>query len=84
MNAYVDLISWSRVSPMSHHSAHRITNGATCNESVKGLTSIWACSFSLLVCCFTMWSRRAALFSSIERGRKRDKKPKRRREGVRR
>ncbi|CAJ1952020.1 unnamed protein product [Cylindrotheca closterium] len=73
MDAYVDLISCSRVSPI----IRRVTNGAICNESVKGATSIWACSFSLLLCCFTMLSLRAALFNSIKRGRKRDKKPKR-------
>lgn len=73
MDAYVDLTSCSRVSPI----IRRITNGAICNESVKGATAIWACSFSLLFCCFTLWSLRAALFNSIKKGRKRDKKPKR-------
>lgn len=73
MDAYVDLLSCSRVSPI----IRRVTNGSICNESVKGVTSLWACCFSLLVCCFTMWSLRAALFNPVKRGKRRDKKPKR-------
>jgi hypothetical protein len=73
MHAFVDLTSCSRVSPI----IRRITHGAVCDESAKAFTWIWASCFSLLVCCFTLLTVRAALFNSIKKGKSRERKPKR-------
>lgn len=73
IHAFVDLTSCSEVSPI----IRRVTHGAICDESAKGFTWIWASCFSLLVCCFTLLTVRAALFNSIKKGKSREKKPKR-------
>eukprot|EP00980_Cylindrotheca_fusiformis_P005850 scaffold1228_cov119-Cylindrotheca_fusiformis.AAC.17 len=73
MHSFVKLTSCSQVSPI----IRRVTHGAICDESAMGFTWIWATCFSLLVCCFTLLTVRAALFNSIKKGKSREKKPRR-------
>ena len=73
MHSFVDLASCHRVSPI----IRRMTHGAICDESAKGITWVWASCFALLLCCFVMLSVRAALFNSIKTRKRREKKPKR-------
>lgn len=73
MHAFVDLTSCHRVSPM----IRRMTHGAICDESAKGITWVWASCLCLMLCCFIMLTVRAGLFNSIKTRKPRDKKPRR-------
>jgi hypothetical protein len=73
VKAMVDMSSCHNISPL----LRRLTHGSVCKESAHGLTYIWVCSLVICICCFVMLTTRAALYNSVKRRKKRDKKPKR-------
>jgi hypothetical protein len=73
MHSLVDMLDCHSISPL----IRRLTHGAVCRESAAGLTWIWGCSLTISICCFVMLTTRAALYNSIKKRKKREKKPAR-------
>ena len=66
----IEVTSCHTISPI----IRRITHGAFCKESAKGMTTVWSCLFAISTLAFVMLTTRAAVFNSVRTRRKRNTK----------
>ena len=68
-----DAVSCGQISPL----LRRISHGAVCVESPRGMTVLWSTAFGIGVLCFVLLTLRAALYNSVKYKKRRPTKPRR-------